>query len=266
MREREQRLKEFFQVRGRQDAELALAALIQSSVLPARAGFHGRADISWFYSPAEEIGGDWFLFHEAPERQALWLMMGDVTGHGFGSGLLATAVVSGVRGALGLNSGADQSQTLADAASMMRVIEEVLMSLSTETPLRMSCIVLKWDYESSMLGYCNAGHTFPLLLVQQDIQPLTGISSGPLGQERSEHVVFNLTIPKESFLMLYTDGLTEARSVRGQQFGRSLYRLLSRLKDKDSPSQVLEQITGAWKTHREGQRADDDCCVLVARV
>ncbi|MCB9228719.1 MAG: SpoIIE family protein phosphatase [Deltaproteobacteria bacterium] len=262
------------QDQGRHDAEMSLAALIQKSVLPGRRSLPEMAEIHWFYRPALHIGGDWFFFHEDKQEQALYLMMGDVTGHGFSSALLATAVLSGLRGAIAACR-ASSTDGRMRVSLLMQTIDGLLRNLHAESPLQMSCVVLRWDYRNHQIEYSNAGHPFPLILTPEgkvgsgascEILPLLAQSSqGTLGDSDHLPPVFCQKIPEGSSLFLYTDGLTEARSPDGHQFGRSLLRCLRQICQETSTERSLMMLSRLWEDHQEGQALGDDCCAMLIR-
>ena len=259
------------QEKSKHEAEMDLAKIIQQSILPRSDSRLQGADVSWFYHPADRIGGDWFFYHESVDEQALYVMMGDVTGHGFSSGLLATSVVSALMATV--KSGHETGHQFPNEPDqLMSFIHSVMNGLSINTPLSMSCIVLKWDYHSGIVRWCNSGHTFPLVLVKNpssdelSVTALAGNGQGTLSKKASDRSVHEMSPGPDAVLLLYTDGLTEAKSPSGMQFSRGLYRNLKSLElDTRRLDHVLEDLADKMKAHLGGQAQADDCCILMIR-
>src|SRR5215207_8932945 len=215
--------------------------------------------ISPYYRPAREVGGDFYDFHLLSEGR-LGLVVGDVTGKGVPAALVMSTTC-GMLQAL--------SQTL-DASSPEEVLARVNEMLFARIPSNMfvTCFYTILDPESGRLLYANAGHNLPYCSRRQDEHaPATSDLSAtgmPLGlmtgmsYEENETVLF----PGEGVLF-YTDGLVEAHNPQGEMFG------IPRLRDLLSERSIggtdlsatlmeeLERFTG------EGWEQEDDITLLT---
>jgi sigma-B regulation protein RsbU (phosphoserine phosphatase) len=114
----------------------------------------------------------------------------------------------------------------------------------------------------------NAGHPPPLLKRSSDgkTYPLDTVVSYPLGIEESE-TFEEATVQLEpgDTLLLYTDGITEARDTEGNMFEQErLARMLDEINSR--PAELITQLRQAVRAHEQGQAAKDDQTLVAARV
>ena len=255
----ERRLEEEARERERVEQELRVARRIQQASLPKAVPTLEGWQISPYYRPAREVGGDFYDFHLLSEGR-LGLVVGDVTGKGVPAALVMSTTC-GMLQAL--------SQTL-DSSSPEEVLARVNETLFARIPSNMfvTCFYTILDPESGRLLYANAGHNLPYCSRRQDEHaPATSDLSAtgmPLGlmtgmsYEENETVLF----PGEGVLF-YTDGLVEAHNPQGEMFG------IPRLRDLLSERSIggtdlsatlmeeLERFTG------EGWEQEDDITLLT---
>jgi sigma-B regulation protein RsbU (phosphoserine phosphatase) len=125
-----------------------------------------------------------------------------------------------------------------------------------------------YEPASRRLIYSNAGHPRPLLRHSTDrtIRPLDAVVSHPLGIEESE-LYKEVTVHLEpgDTVLLYTDGITEARNSEGVFF--ELDRLRRVFRDAgDQPAELIERLRNAVRAHEQGQCPADDQTLVAARV
>src|SRR5919112_295118 len=138
--------------RERLEQELQVARRIQQAALPASVPELQGWQITPFYRPAREVGGDFYDFHLLSEGR-LGLVVGDATG----KGVPAALVMSSTRSML---------RALARASnSPGEVLEQVNELLVADIPQNMfvTCFYAILDPKSGILSYANAGHDLPYL-------------------------------------------------------------------------------------------------------
>ena len=213
---REQLLEQERIERERVEQELRVARSIQQASLPKEVPQLEGWQISPFYQPAREVGGDFYDFHLLTEGR-LGLMVGDATG----KGVPAALVMSSTRSML---------RALARASnSPGEVLEQVNDLLVTDIPPNMfvTCFYAILDPESGRLRYANAGHDLPYLHrgrgeaeeLRARGMPL-GLMPG-MGYEEKE---IELDVGEGVFF--YSDGLVEAHDPKGEMFGFPRLRAL----------------------------------------
>src|ERR671911_373760 len=151
---RGQRLEQERIERERFEQELQVARSIQQASLPKGVPQLEGWQISPFYQPAREVGGDFYDFHLLPEGR-LGLVVGDATG----KGVPAALVMSTTCGMLQLAARA------LDSPSPGEILAQVNETLFACIPANMfvTCFYAILDPESGLLSYANAGHDLPYL-------------------------------------------------------------------------------------------------------
>ncbi len=234
--------------------ELSTAREIQKELLPDHAPRLESYDIEFFYSPAREIGGDYYDFFELPEKN-LGLAVGDV----MGKGIPAALTMASLKGNLGA-----QVQNVYSISEIMRRVNDSV-STGAEGSSLAGLFYGVLNTRSGMLTYVNAGHNPPILVKREGQTKLLtegGLLLGALPGADYEHGF--ISIDAADVLVLYTDGITEAMDREGEEFGLS--RLVDvALKSRDLPSrQIVSRILDSVNRHSAGQpRADDQTLVVV---
>src|SRR5918995_440265 len=207
-----QRLKQEERERERIEQELLVARRIQQASLPKEVPVLEGWQISPFYQPAREVGGDFYDFHLLSEGR-LGVVVGDATG----KGVPAALVMSTTCGMLQL-----AAQAL-DSSSPGEVLERVNEALLARIPQNMfvTCFYAILEPKSATLSYANAGHDLPYLRrtdgdVVEELRargmPL-GLLPG-MGYEEGE-----ISLAEGNCVLFYSDGLVEAHNPRGEMFG-----------------------------------------------
>jgi len=199
----------------RMTSELSLANKLQRDMLPQTAPILPGLLVSAKASLATEVGGDNFDFLVFPKYALIYL--GDVTGHGVPAALVMTMSHAFI-------------ESYAATTDNMR---EIMINLNTQIRKRissnmfMTLVMLKWDFENKKLTYAGAGHEHIIVYKSSRGECMTiktgGIAIGMV-QDNSKLIVES-EIPFEigDFVILYSDGITEAKNASGEMF--SLQRL-----------------------------------------
>jgi serine phosphatase RsbU (regulator of sigma subunit) len=216
---REQRLKQEAHARERIEQELHVARRIQQASLPREVPELEGWEISPYYRPAREVGGDFYDFHLLPEGR-LGLVVGDATG----KGVPAALVMSTTCGMLQLAAQASYYPSPAE------VLERVNETLLARIPPSMfaTCFYAILDPKSGHLRYANAGHDLPYLKRKDDAWELraTGMPLGLMPEMSYEEKETILEAGEAA--LFYSDGLVEAHDPKGEMFGfRRLQALIA---------------------------------------
>jgi predicted ester cyclase len=207
---RKQRLEQEIRERERIEQELRVARSIQHTSLPKEVPELEGWQISPFYQPAREVGGDFYDFHLLSEGR-LGLVVGDATG----KGVPAALVMSTTCGMLQLAARA------LDFPSPGEVLEQVNETLLARIPSNMfvTCFYAILEPESGHLSYANAGHDLPYLWQSGECEELRargmplGLMPGMSYEEKE------IVLQEGAVALLYTDGLVEAHDPQREIFG-----------------------------------------------
>jgi serine phosphatase RsbU (regulator of sigma subunit) len=197
------------------EQELRLARSIQRASLPREVPTLEGWQISPFYRPAREVGGDFYDFFELPDGR-LGLVVGDATGKGVPAALVMASARSMLRAV------AQASDSPGD------VLRRVNDPLATDIPPNMfvTCFYAILDPESGSLTYANAGHDLPYLYRNSAAEELRARGM-PLGLMPGMGYEEKQTILKAGeAALLYSDGLVEAHDPEGEMFGFPRLRAL----------------------------------------
>lgn len=232
------------------EVERAAARVLQRSLLPFDLPLPAGIRIATRYVPAESggVGGDWYDAFMLPNGK-LWVMVGDVAGHG----IRAAVVMGPLRSTLRSYALDDYSpdQVLAHADVKTHLFEPG----ETATVV---CASLDPPYDSLQVSL--AGHPPPIVAREDGTAALVEAQPDlPLGVETSvPRSSVRVPFPPGAVLLAYTDGLVERRD---QMLDQRL-ELLRRTVRVEEPEQVCFRVMDALVGHEVPQ---DDIAVLALR-
>src|SRR5215213_10364490 len=250
-----QRLEQERIERERVEQELQVARSIQQASLPKVVPQPEGWQITPFYRPAREVGGDFYDFHLLPEGR-LGLVVGDATG----KGVPAALVMSTTLGMLQLAAQASES------SSPSEVLERVNEALTVRIPANMfvTCFYATPDTESGTLRYANAGHDLPYLHHSGDCEELRvrGMPLGLMPGMGYEEKETELDVGEGVFF--YSDGLVEAHDAKREMFGFPRLRaLVAEHGEAGSLGNIL--LEELYSFVGEGWEQEDDITLLTLR-
>lgn len=250
------------------DAEMSAAKAVQSTLLPPFMESNGY-ELATYYRVAERVGGDWF-WHSRDERTGIvYVYIGDVTGHGVPSALL-TGVICGAVASLESEFARSSSSVSPEERLLLtaRNINEVVWKTGARSDRLVSMCLLCFDPKSGEVVSVNAGHPFPLIWHEQESQLESIVSSGPLmGNGTGEFVVQKDVLSQGDYLMLFTDGLFEARERLKTAKSSSRRREMALIfKQCHSALDVTDLITRQLSVFTDHENSlTDDVSVIVLR-
>lgn len=254
--------------RTRLQAEVEATRVVQQALMPDAKALEGVGVRSLFRA-SEAAGGDWYGVFPFRGGKNLAFFVGDVTGHGVSSSIV-TGVMAGAVAALeqclnhsdligALDAGAD-TQLL---KFMGDTLNQVVLSTGARCDRFMTLLIVLVDMETGRIHALSAGHTPPYILRSAERRTV-GLPSLGTVLGYGERAVFNILTaqlqPGDSIFM-YTDGLIDNQTVRGQRLGmRGLFRLLSNLESTDEFIRRLEERLESfnWETGNQ-----DDVALLL---
>ena len=239
--------------KARIEHELKIAAEIQRALLPS--GNHSGPffDSAGSSVQARSIGGDFFDLQDTPSG-AFGFLVGDVAGKGPAAALL-TSKILGIFSAFA-SIGDEPAQTVDH-------INKVLTRRAIDA--RYATLLYGHLSPSGKLVFCNAGHNPPLVY---GVDGLRRIEAGgmPVGLfESAPYSADSVELKKGDTMVLYSDGVTEAHNVAGEEFGEErMVEVLKRYCKEPAPV-VLDHLIGAVRTFARGAEQYDDVTALVVK-
>lgn len=235
--------------------ELEIAHDIQMGILKdenekKKAQANGDIELNTLLVPMREVGGDFYDFHR--EGDELWFIIGDVSGKGVPAAIFMSAAVNLFRAA-GVR-----------AASPKEIMEEMNAILSENNPSLtfVTAFIGRLHIPTGELLFCNAGHCAPLIkhklsAVNQhsavrsqpsEVKCLQMESNIPLGYDgRYCFVEQGCMLGEGDTLVLYTDGVTEARNSEREMLGLKRWSDIV-AKNEDLPNAIKHFIGQAEPT------------------
>ena len=245
---------------ARVSRELEIAASIQTSLLPP-APKHPGFEFFGCMRTADEVGGD-FYDVMADDDGALWLTIGDVSSHGLGAGL----VMLMVQAAFGTAFGADAS---ASPDSVLRQVNRLVRDNVVERLGDNKYVTAQLLQHTGKGRFEFAGaHEWPIVVRAKsgrgEVVPLEGPWLG-IEKELEDVPVGSLQLDEGDVLVLYSDGIIEARDAQGElfdheRFQATLERELARNKDL---GRVADAVLAA--VDEFSARQEDDYTLLLVR-
>jgi hypothetical protein len=233
------------------------AAELVHAQLPPLTAATDTVSLAGVVEPSHAAGGD--VFDYAVTEDDVTLAVLDAVGHGMPAGLRAVAALAAHRSAR-----RDGREVHEQAA----VLDDVLTAEFAHGFV--TGVLARLDLRSGLLRYVNAGHPAPLLVRGgRVVKALAGGRRLPFGLETAVAagpVVAEESLEPGDWLVLYTDGITEARDPAGRWFGeeRLLDFLTRELAAGSPPPETARRLTRAVLRHQQGL-LQDDATVLLAR-
>jgi sigma-B regulation protein RsbU (phosphoserine phosphatase) len=235
------------------DEELKTASSIQRRLLPeAPTGIEGFSFVGK-NQPCRTVSGDYYDFIVRPDRK-IYFVIGDVSGKGVTAGLM----MAGLQVAFRIFSKADP-----DPATLVTQLNVALKENLPQSKF-VTLFLGRLDAATGRVEYVNAGHTPPLLLTKSGAVEL-GESDLLLGViARAEFTNRELQLEPGDSLVLYTDGVTEARDVDGTDLGSNVIGdALTKLHGANAIA-IADAVNETVVHHvGDAENLDDDVTLLV---
>ncbi|HTR78873.1 MAG TPA: GAF domain-containing SpoIIE family protein phosphatase, partial [Gemmatimonadaceae bacterium] len=190
--------------------EMQLAHDLQMKLLPAGDIVAPDATVAARVMPAESVGGDFYnLFRLGPGRTGV--MIGDVSGHGYQAALIM---------ALTMSAAAIQAQRNADPGRALHALLSSVLDELTTTEMFISAFYAVIDLEQREIQYANTGHPHAFVLSAAGTVERLAAVDPPLGMvDRPPTTVRRPWTPNADLLVLFTDGVVDARNASGERLG-----------------------------------------------
>jgi serine phosphatase RsbU (regulator of sigma subunit) len=219
---------------------------------PNVAGF----DIAGAFHPAEATGGDFYDF--IPMRDGrLGIVIGDVSGHGFGSALLMAETRAYLRALAQTHENLGEILTLSNA----------MLAADTDDDYFVTLFIACIHPACRSLVYAGAGHEAYLLHATGRHNRLR-CTSLPLGVAKDTVIpqVSGIVLDDDDVLLLFTDGILEAHSQRGEQFGieRTIEAIIA---NRAKPArEMLDRLSETVRLFSGRMQQEDDMSAVIVRV
>ena len=240
--------------RVRRTRRMSVAGELLLASLPPQTFTTDRLVISAILQPHYDVGGD--AFDYALDDSSAWFAVLDGMGRGLSASLLTTVTLAALRAARRAGFGLYAAAREAERTLMQQFGDKSFVT----------AVLCELDLDSGRMRYVNAGHPFPLLLRRhQAVRELTGGRRLPFGLSGGEPVPGEEVLEPGDRLLLYTDGVVEARNTAGEVFGvERLVDFTERAAQADTPApETLRGLAHRVAAFQQGPPRDDATLMLL---
>jgi phosphoserine phosphatase RsbU/P len=235
--------------------ELELARDLQASLIPKVLPSVPGIEIGAFNRIANTVGGDTYDFVPLKDG-GLAVLFGDASGHGMAAGLVMAVAHAAFRTQLDVDSA---------PSAVFTTLNRILCRTGTSRAF-FGCVYLRIAPDGSFVGSV-AGHPLPLLVGREGaLKRRIGAGAYPLG------IKPDVTWPVESgtletgdLLVLYSDGLAEARNERGEEFGEARIETAAKNAGAATAPELASRLAGQLEAFCGREEPDDDVSIAVLK-
>lgn len=246
--------------KGRMERELQIAYRVQASLIPADTPQIPGWDFAAYWQPAREVAGDFYDYFQ-PEKGKHGFIIADVVDKGMPAALFMAYSRSVLRAILMKAPSPKEGISIANRL----ICEDAAYGMF------LTLVYLLIDQETGEVIYVNAGHNPPLHYkegksVEADRLRQLGRTGMLLGvDERGTYDQQSINLDPGDFILLYTDGVTDAIDAHQQEFGNRRLRSVV-YKDRQAPAaELLATIEDSLSTHIGDTAPYDDVTLLILK-
>lgn len=250
------RLYEDMLEKQRMEEELSFAREIQKRLLPHYFPCGERFELVGYNLPSREIGGDYYDFIVLNEHE-IGIAIGDIAGKGIPAALL----MSNLQAALRISANRTRNTR--------EVIAQVNLHIAQTTSAERFATFFYGVFhtENLTLEYTNAGHNYPILW-RSGAKPMLLQEGGMvIGVMRNaQYDTDRIRLQPGDFLVMYTDGITEALNSHEEEFGEHRLIQAAERAARQSAQGILDYILESVIDFTHGYLQSDDLTLVVLKV
>lgn len=242
----------------RLEKELDVARDIQKRILPVKNPVVKNLSISTFFTPAFEVGGDYYDFFEI-DRNKLGFVIADVSGKGISAAFIM-AEIKGIFNSL--------SKMINTPKQILEKVNEILLQRLTKKDF-VSALYGIIDSEKEELTFARAGHCPAILIRNSKIRTFktSGIGLGLTNSfdfnNHLEEITINLK--DDDTLAFYTDGITESKNDKLEDFGEEHFsNILIEHSDK-SVNEIADEVIKEVSLFSRSHHQYDDITLIILK-
>ena len=239
------------------EEELAVARRIQRQFLPSRLPLTSGFSLAGLNAPSKAVGGDYYDTVDLGEGCYL-VAIADVAGKGVPAALLASMVQAVIR---------TQALDRRPVGELMGRLNRLVHQATTEDRFA-TCVLAEVTADGSAFSFSNAGHNYPIIRSANGACRFLDEGGIPLGIEPG--VVYTqgkAVLEPGDALVMYTDGITDARNRLGEDFGEErLISLVERLPDRLTADEIVRAISEEVTRFSDGADQMDDITLVALKA
>jgi PAS domain S-box-containing protein len=237
------------------EEDLRLAKRVQNSLVP-KSRVWGNVSVDSFYHPVHSIGGDFALVNSQHEEHVS-LLVGDVSGHGIGSALVANRICSETTSHL-------RNGTL--FIDMFERLNRLMIEDIAGSGMFVTLAAVRINAQKRRMDFAGAGHP-PVMVARRGQSPILLESRcavlGLLPKAVDVSASLEMPLEPDDCIVLYTDGITEVFNSRGEMLDVEGFREIVRQASALPAGQMKQGILDGVAAWRNGPPTDDVSLMLA---
>jgi len=236
--------------------EMQLAHELQMKLLPSSDVVAPDAQVAARVVPAESVGGDFYNLFRL-QHGCTGVMIGDVSGHGYQAALIM---------ALTMSASAIQAQRTTDPGETLHALFMSVREELATTEMFISGFYAIVDRNAGEIWFANTGHPHAFVVASDGSVERLAATDPPLGMgEGRPSTVRRPWSVGHDLLVLFTDGITDARNRAGERLGEEkVVDLVTTHRGKD-PAVILEKVFKLLETHMARAPQRDDLTLVLLK-
>lgn len=229
-----------------------------------------RIQVSHFAKSADEICGDWCHYSILLDRY-LYLICGDVTGHGIASGIVSSVVAGGFEG---LKASMLRSGSVLEPHEILGHLDNVVKSTGRGEYI-MSMVAGLLDLKTGEFRFANAAHLPPMIArnaLDEKNKTKIEVLRAPadyLGIDGFSTVTKKVQLAPGDTILFYSDGLTEIFDQQSVMYGQHRLRRLLQSPQRKKPAEMVNDIIRdieGFAGRRAMEHLEDDVSLIIAHI
>jgi serine phosphatase RsbU (regulator of sigma subunit)/pSer/pThr/pTyr-binding forkhead associated (FHA) protein len=241
--------------RERLEHELQLASEIQQRLQPSSPPIVEGYDLQGVSFSCYEVGGDYYDFIPRCDGKLL-VALGDVSGKGTAAALLMSSLHAAMHAQVAANS------------SLLQTINAVNQYLAQNTPTNrfVTLFLAELDSETGMMNFINAGHNPPLIAHADGSNEQLASGGLPLGiMPMAQYEVGHARLLNGEALVIYSDGVSEANNLKGEEFGVERLEEVVKKHLGASAAGLRDKVESALSSFTQTAPAGDDITLVIVK-
>jgi phosphoserine phosphatase RsbU/P len=241
--------------RERMERELELATEIQQTFQPSAPPVMDDYEFQGISFSCYEIGGDYYDFIALQDRKMM-IALGDVSGKGTAAALLMSSLHAAIH-----------AQVTA-RTSLHEMVTSVNKYLAANTPTNrfVTLFIAELDPANGILSYINAGHNPPIMGRADGRVEQLESGGFPLGiLPQAEYDVGKVQLNSGDSLVIYSDGVSEANNLNGDEFGMERLTQVISKNIQASAAGLRDKVESALSSFTQTAPANDDITLVIVK-
>ncbi|MBA2407821.1 MAG: SpoIIE family protein phosphatase [Chitinophagales bacterium] len=237
-------------------SELQMAGQMQTMLIPDKLPDDERMSFSGYYSPHQEVGGDFYDYIELNDQESIFCI-GDISGKGVAAALLMANFQASVR------SYSDQQPSL---STLLEYLNSRVNEI-TRGEKYITLFLAKFNFTTRKFEYVNAGHNPAILLYDGEMKFLDqGCTILGMFEKLPYVNVQSMKLEKEFIAFCYTDGLTDIENDKNQSLKIEDIISILKINHQLAPNEITNQIISFLNAFKGDRLINDDISMLTCKI